>query len=289
MRSPIKWFGGKGNLVNRLLPLIPQHETYIEVFGGGASLLFAKDPSPLEVYNDLDSGLVTFFRVLRDPEKFARFYHLVMLTPYSREEWGDCRDTWAGVEDEAERAYRWFVVARMSFSGVFAQSWGFSLQRAGHAVSAWLSILAEIPAIHERFSLVQVENRDFRFILETYDSPQTFFYLDPPYVPETRQDGEYAHELTLDDHEDLVRRLLTLKGKAMLSGYAHDVYEPLVHAGWRKADFPTVCHVAGRTRATGLMGKGKVLEQQARVETVWMNYDPMQEMPLLSGAGSEAS
>jgi len=68
LRSPMWWFGGKGKMVKKLLPLIPQHKIYVEVFGGGASLLFAKEPSPVEVYNDLNSDLVNFFRVLRDPK-----------------------------------------------------------------------------------------------------------------------------------------------------------------------------------------------------------------------------
>lgn len=106
-------------MVAKLLPLIPPHKIYVEVFGGGASLLFAKEPSPVEVYNDLDSGLVNFFRVLRDPGKFEKFYRKVCFTPYSREEYCFCRDTWGECKDDVERAYRWFVVARMSFSGKF--------------------------------------------------------------------------------------------------------------------------------------------------------------------------
>lgn len=58
MRSPIWWFGGKGNMVAKLLPLIPPHRTYVEPYGGGASLLFAKNPSPVEVYNDLNQAVV---------------------------------------------------------------------------------------------------------------------------------------------------------------------------------------------------------------------------------------
>lgn len=69
-------------MVANLLKLMPlKHQEYVEVFGGGASLLFAKTPSPLEVYNDLDQGLVNFFRVLRDPETFERFRHAVEATP----------------------------------------------------------------------------------------------------------------------------------------------------------------------------------------------------------------
>ena len=93
LRSPVRWYGGKGNMVKKLLKLIPEHKIYVEVFGGGASLLFAKEPSPIEIYNDIDEGLVNFFRVLRDPEKFGKFYAKAVLTPYSRAEFYYCRDT----------------------------------------------------------------------------------------------------------------------------------------------------------------------------------------------------
>ncbi len=68
LRSPILWFGGKGNMVAKILPLFPPHRIYVEPFGGGASLLMAKAPAPVEVYNDLDSGLVNLFRVLTAAE-----------------------------------------------------------------------------------------------------------------------------------------------------------------------------------------------------------------------------
>lgn len=100
MGSPITWFGGKGMMASKILPYFPEHHTYAEPFGGGASMLFAKPPSPVEVYNDMDSGLVNFFRVLRDPEAFERFHHLAALTPYSREEYCHCRSTWESAKGE---------------------------------------------------------------------------------------------------------------------------------------------------------------------------------------------
>lgn len=235
LRSPINWFGGKGNMVAKLLKFIPSHKIYVEVFGGGASLLFAKEPSPVEVYNDIDSGLVNFFRVLRDKDKFQEFYRKVCLTPYSREEYNYCRSTWEDCDDEVERAYRWFIVARMSFSGEFGHSWSFGVKfsRKGMAskCSSWLSIIDKLPDIHERIMRVQIEHKDFRDLIKTYDTKDTFFYLDPPYVPETRRSGKYKHEMTDKDHEDLVEILLTIKGKAMLSGYANIIYKRLEDAG----------------------------------------------------------
>lgn len=278
LRSPIPWFGGKGNAVRKLLPLIPAHRIYVEPFGGGASLLFAKAPSPVEVYNDLDSDLVNLFRVLRDPEKFERFYRLVALTPYSREEYYHCRDTYATQTDELERAYRFFIAVRQGFSGHIRNGWSYSLTTSNRgmagAVSRYLSIIEQLPQIHERLMRVQIEHDDYRNVLERYDTPQTFFYLDPPYVPTTRKSGSYTHEMAEEDHRELVEQLLTLKGKVLLSCYYHPVYEPLERAGWKKLDFPTACHAAGRTRGTGLLGRGAALRRQPRTESVFMNYDP---------------
>lgn len=85
LRSPITWVGGKGLMVGKLLKLLPPHRHYVEVFGGGASLLSAKGPAGgVEVYNDIDAGLVHFFRTLRDPKLFWEFYVKAISTPYSR-------------------------------------------------------------------------------------------------------------------------------------------------------------------------------------------------------------
>ena len=284
MRSPIRWFGGKGNMVKKLVPLLPAHHTYVEAFVGGASLLFAKRPSPVEVYNDIDSGLVNFFRVLRDKWKFKRFYELVRLTPYAREEWDHCRATWEDCEDDVERAYRWYVAVRQSFSGYFGESWSsvvtFSSRGMAGTCSRWLSAIEGLPQIHERLMRVQIEHADWRVVLERYDRPETLFYLDPPYMMETRSGGEYEHELSEADYRDLVERLLGIAGKAILSGYAQAVYEPLEAAGWGRKDWKTACHAAGKTRATGILGAGAALEMQSRIETVWISPNGVKQQRL---------
>jgi DNA adenine methylase len=284
LRSPINWFGGKGNMVEKLLKLIPKHHIYVEVFGGGAQLLFAKLPSPVEVYNDIDSSLVNFFRVLRDPEKFQRFHQLVSLTPYSREEYYFCRATWQQCEDDVERAYRWFVVARMSFGGDFGAGWGFSLNTSSRGMnklcSDWLSTIELLPQIHTRIMRVQIEHKDFRELIPLYDTPKTLFYMDPPYIPETRRSGGYRYEMTIDDHKELVDIILKLKGMVMLSGYRHPIYEPLEQSGWVRYDYETACHAAGKTRGTGILGDGAAKRMQPRVESAWLSPN-CQKQPLL--------
>jgi len=280
LRTPIRWFGGRSRIVSKLLPLVPPHSIYVEVFGGGASLLLAKEPSVVEVYNDYDSGLVDFFRVLRDPQGFARFHELAMLTPYSREEYDFCRATWEECGDDVERAFRWFVVARGSFAGIFGIGWGSAVTSHARGMastsSAWLTTLNALPAIHERMMRVQIEHADFRHVLRRYDTRETFFHVDPPYVPETRRKGGYRHELTLDDHRELVEIVLGLQGKALVAAYDHPIYAPLDAAGWHRHDFPVTCSAAGRTRASGLLGQGAVSLRQPRVETIWLSPNCVQ-------------
>ena len=126
MRSPIRWFGGKGNFTQHLLPLIPEHKCYCEVFGGGASLLFAKPPSKVEVYNDIDGDVVAFFRLFHDPVAFKEFKRKCHYTPYSRQLYKEYQQTWREQTDPTERIYRWFVITRMSFNADPQMRSGFS-------------------------------------------------------------------------------------------------------------------------------------------------------------------
>ncbi len=149
---------------------------------------------------------------------------------------------------QSQSRYRWFVVARMSFGGHFGRSWGRVITKYAknmpETVSTWLSILELLPLIHYRFMTVQVENMDFRDVMQAYDTSDTLQYVDPPYIPETRKSGGYEYELTEKDHKELVELLLSLSSKIILSGYNHSIYKPLEDNGWRRIDFSAVCHVA---------------------------------------------
>lgn len=274
LKPAIPWFGGKQPMTGKLLPLFPEHRTYVEPFGGAASLLFAKEPSHVEVYNDLDCDLVNFMRVLRDRDgMFPDFYNRACLSPYSREEWLFCRNHLNDDPDPVERARRFFVLARFSFSGLVGNSFAIDVTASKGGMvqkaSAYQGVLGFLPRLSQRLSSVLIENKDFRNLIQVYDSENTFFYLDPPYMPETRRSGAYKHEMTVDDHRELIEILRTIKGKAMLSGYANDLYESL---GWNRQEWDVTCRAAGRTKAAGLQGIGSVSRLQKRTECVWMNY-----------------
>lgn len=300
VRKPFPYFGGKQYMVKYILPLIPPHHTYCEVFGGSAAVLFAKPPSPVEVYNDIDSAIVDFYRVLRDPELFQQLHHKLRYTPYSRAWFYECRDTWRNEPDLVERVYKWYVVAGQSFSAYVHTAdaaWSYNVAHSARGmasrVSDWLSRIDALPAFHQRLQRVQIEQDDFRKVIPRYDTPETCFYLDPPYVPDTRRHGRYMHEMSLDDHVELVNLLLNLQGMAILSGYRHAVYEPLERAGWRRLEVERPCCAVARTRLTGLLGKGVIKARQMRVECVWICPKTQarlgKQLPLLEGEGDADS
>lgn len=264
-------------MVSKLLPLIPPHRIYVEPFGGGASMLVAREPSAVEVYNDRDSGLVNFFRVLRNKKQFEEFRRLASLTPFSREEHDLCKATWAQAKDPVERAHDFFVVARMSFGGIFNNSWGHTVASSSRGMSeataAWLGAIERLPEVSARLLRVQIEHADAVEVIERYDTPETFFYLDPPYVLSTRTKVGYTHEMDDAQHRRLVERLLRVEGKVLLSGYANGLYSELEARGWGRRDFEAICYASGRTRLNGLKGTGAAKLKQQRVESVWFNYE----------------
>jgi DNA adenine methylase len=266
-------------MVAKLLPLLPKHEQYVEPFFGGGSVFFAKDPCPHETINDADEGVTGFFRVLRD--RGEEFIRRAQLTEYGEALFRDCRDTWRDEGDELVRAWKWWVVARQSFSGLgptghgggIAQSHSRTHTSRGMAsgVSTWLSSIDRLPLVVERLQRTQILCGDAIRAMRCCDTPDCLHYLDPPYVHSTRRSLVYSHEMDDAAHEALVEYLLhEVEGKVVLSGYRHAIYAPLEAAGWRRMDFATACHAAARTRGTGLLGKGAALAKQARTESVWL-------------------
>src|SRR5262249_51173852 len=188
IRPPVKWHGGKHYLSHRIIAYFPQHQTYLEPFGGAASVLLNKPIVPVEVYNDLDQRVTRLFRVLRDDgDEFRR---LVSLTPYSEIEFNDAERP---ADNDIERARRDFVRWRLSLGGR-GDSFSFTLHRVrrgmADVVSGYLSMIDEqLPLIIERLRRVEVVCRPALDVIRTWDSPDTLIYCDPPYVHETRHEG----------------------------------------------------------------------------------------------------
>ena len=244
LRPPVKWHGGKFYLAQRIVSLFPPHHTYVEPFGGAASVLLNKLPSPVEVYNDIDERIIRLFRVLRDhPDEFLR---KLVLTPYSEREWQYCNQP---TEDEIEQARRDFVRWRESIGGR-GQAFSYTLHRVrrgmADVVSGFLSAIDDqLPAIVERLRLVQITCRDALWVIRTWDSPETLFYCDPPYYPDSVACREvYKHNMSPEEHKRLLDLLCTCQGKVIVSGYPNELYDRVLRH-WRRLVFDMPNHAAG--------------------------------------------
>ncbi len=267
--SPLMYYGGKKYMVKELLRLMPKHKIYVEAFAGSAKLLFAKEPSEIEVYNDIDSALYDFFMVLANKEEFNRFIEIVKWLPYSRKLWNECKNTWFMYEDRVERVWRWFVLVRQSFDGLGGH-WSYGLKK--NKAIPWVNVLERLPLIHKRLQRVIIENLDWRDIFKKYDTEDTLFYLDPPYISDTRAKQHrkvYKYEMSIEDHKELVEKVLKLKGKVMISGYKHPVYEPLVENGFALFEFKK----ALRSFNPRILKNPE--KKNERIECIWVKPNPM--------------
>jgi len=260
------WYGGKYSHLDWLLPLLPPCHHYCEPFGGSAAVLLNREPAHVETYNDIDGEVVNFFRVLRNNSE--DLIRAIGLTPFSREEFAIACEIDTSL-DPVERARRFYIRARQVRTGL-AQSatlgrWANCkhTSRAGMAgaVSRWLGAIEDLPDIALRLLRVQIENRPAIEIIRLYDSPETLFYCDPPYIHKTRGDkNAYAYEMNDEEHMELASVLNSVQGLVAISGYDCDLMADLYPPPkWHKSIAPT------RTIHS---------VKDKRTEILWTNYDP---------------
>lgn len=274
--KPFAWYGGKEALAPLLCSLLPVHEVYCEVFGGSGALLFAKAPSRLEIFNDLDSGVVNFFRVLRNLEQVQELQRLLDLTPYAREEYYDCLKQWASAADPVERARQWYVSVMLSMnSSIRNTGWSSTKTPGSNPAKAWRNSAHRLHRCAERLAQVEIDHRDFEQVLRAYDSPVTCFYLDPPYLPATRRKHYcYHQEMSLADHQRLLTCIQHVQGMVILSGYADPLYQEAL-VSWQCLRLTTRCSSAVHPDAT------PDADQWSRIECVWLNQSCIQQQPTL--------
>jgi DNA adenine methylase len=281
--APFQWAGGKGNLVRWLIQYVPSGHTYVEPFAGAASVFWhLPTPFPVEVLNDLDGDIVNLYRVLQDRAKFEELAHRLIFTPYARAEFVRALQTLKDPNaSDIDRAWAFFVARNQGFSGVgdsqgeWARAIGLVRNNMAATTSKWRSRLKLLSFWHERLSRVQIDHTDGIACIQYWDTPYTVFYIDPPYVLETRKDRSlYKNEPDLAYHERLVETILAAKGKVMLSCYDHPVYSPLTKAGWHRLTKATVAHMAGKTRQSKLQGLGSAKAHVPRTETLYLNFPP---------------
>lgn len=227
--TAFKYPGGKVRISSWVTSFFPRHKIYVEPFGGAAGVLLNKAPSPLEVYNDLNSDAVNFFTVLRDKEKAAELIRRLRLTPYAREEYDNAYMPPEG--DDIERARALIVRAGMgigSLGAISLRPMGFAAETKkfkGEA-KAFVNRVEKMSEIAERFRSVVIECRDALELIPRYDSPDTLWYMDPPY--HCRYSFRYPATI---DQEAMLGAFKNVSGYVVLSGYENRLYADEL-AGW---------------------------------------------------------
>jgi DNA adenine methylase len=252
---------------------------YCEPFMGAASLFFARPPAPVEVLNDTDGDLVNLFKCLQDKNMFEELAHKIRYTLYARDEFIEALKIWhdKSITDKVLRAWAFFVKLNMGVSNTSNSPGGWSRsftssQGCARNVNSWMMRLVMLDDWHKRLLRAQIDNRDALEVIKYWDSNDTVFYIDPPYIHDTRKSKNvYNQELNNDYHKNLVQIILDCKGAVVLSGYEHELYQPLIDAGWECTKYPTACHAAVNTRISNLQGKNSKLEHVPRVEFVYSN------------------
>lgn len=237
-RPVVRYHGGKWVLAPWIIRHFPAHKVYVDLFGGGGSVLMRKPRSYAEVYNDLDDEIVNVFQVLRDPEQAAQLIHSIRLTPFARRELDAAYLVVAG-ETPVERARRSIVRTFLGFgsngmNGARKTGFRSNSNRSGTTPAHdWANYPDALRAVVERMRGVVIENRDWADVVRQHDSQHTLFYADPPYLHNTRTDAKrYRYEMTDADHTRLAAGLRAVRGMVVVSGYPSPLYDEL-YAGWQ--------------------------------------------------------
>ena len=262
-RTPIGWYGGKGQLCGMIAALLPPHKVYVEPFFGGGSVLFAKEASKVEIIADKNHHVVNFFAVLRNEKTAIELQRRLTLTPYSREEHTLCLDA-TPTSDPIEDARRFFVRVRQSYSSIEGNSWSMTLKaRTPRSVDA-ANVVDRMTETARRLRTVQIESRCFKNLMPKCDVPNSVIYCDPTYPMSTRKgngDG-YMQEMSDEDHDNFLEIVTGYRmAHVVISGYRCKKYDAKLK-DWNRTDVPVITKAADSRKANAA----------SRTECLWRNF-----------------
>ena len=273
INAPIRSFGGKGNFLKEIYKYFPPNDSYssyIEPFMGSLVVgLNLPNPKCSCIVNDLNKNIYSFFKVLQDKEMFERLKEKLDIIFYSEDIFKESHK-WlkeAGQEKGyslEERAYHFFIVNRLSYSGNL-NSFGKNMvirRGVSKSVSDTFSTIDGLQEIHEKIQKFIVLNRNGIDLIEHYNRPDYFFYCDSPYHLSTRTVARYPVDMTDEDQIKYVQTLVKSKSKILISGYDCELYEKILvnEFQWKKS-----CFDINTITGTNI--------PKVKKECVWYNYD----------------
>lgn len=278
--TPIIYYGGKTRDASWIINQFPEHKVFVDVFGGGGSISFAKHPSELDVYNDI-GNVVIFMECLQKygDELYESLYH----TTWSRQWFYEAVERWKEISDEiiaaskkSDTPYREAFKLDKEKMVEFARAWytviiqGFTHEEKSDSwkpsktvdlAFPWRNHIESLPQFTDRLTRITIENRDFKDIIARYDSHDTLFYCDPPYMVATRaSQGNYMNEMTYARHYELLTQLNGIKGQSLVSMYSEPLYEKELK-DWRRLE---ITHRSAILNTSGQKDAGE------RTEVLWI-------------------
>ena len=216
MKTPITYYGGKQNMSKLIVSLIPDHNLYCEPFVGGAAVFFAKPPSPVEVLNDLNGEVVNFYQMCKS--EFNKLNKKIQATPHSRQLHREAADILNNAENHKplDRAWSFWVQTNMSFSARMFGGYAYERKSNSTVKRLFNKKHAFTNEICKRLDFVDLESNDAIKVIESRDTPESFFYVDPPYF---NADMGHYDGYTEKDFVVLLTTLAKIKGKFLLSSY----------------------------------------------------------------------
>lgn len=215
MNSFIAWVGGKHLLAKKIISMIPEHHTYVEVFGGAGWVLFKKQPSKVECWNDLNSDLVNLFRVVRNRLNAFKQRQYFLLA--SREEYSTFQQALkkGKFKNDIDQAIAFYYCIKNSFGSSVYHGWAFGAETKPH----YRSGLDRIDPISDRLKNVYIDNLSYEKLIRNWDRKGTLFYCDPPYYMLLKKGGRNYYKCAFkeEDHVALRDVLKGIKGRFILS------------------------------------------------------------------------
>lgn len=210
MKPIVPWIGGKRRLAKHIIPLLGEHRTYVEPFAGGAAVFMLKEPSKVEVINDINSDLITLYRVVRNHlEEFVRHFRWALI---SREEFLTAKRIDPTTLTDIQRAARFYYLQRLAF-GAKVEGQTFGVDAGGPPRLNLLRIEEDLSAAHIRLARTTIEHLPWQECVRRYDRDDAVHYLDPPYWG---TEG-YAVEFGLEQYAEMAELARTVKGRMLIS------------------------------------------------------------------------
>lgn len=264
LKTIISYYGGKQQLLPKILPLIPPHRIYTEAFFGGGAVFFAKEPVKIEAINDSNHMVINFYRVAK--RNFRKLKTAIDNTLFSEEEYRQARNIYLNSDkhqhDTILKAWALFILSHQTYLHSLTNSWKFSRTRNMATAFANKKVLFDERYI-KRIEHTQIFCRDALRVLKNMDDPTAFHFIDPPYIGANQ--GHYSG-YTISHFENLLQTCEDIKGKFLLTTYPSQILSEYAQKnGWFQIEFEM------RNAASNN-------KDARKTEVFTMNYKPTQEI-----------